>query len=77
MEFVFQPDEFGGKILPLESKHAHETQLPHTPPNGGGGDVSSLDSMSHEVSDVTPLQSNRASKIPPRRLLALRNLNFE
>ena len=55
MEFVFQKDEFGGKILPVESRHAYDTQIPHTPPNGGGGIVSSPDTMSHEVDETVPL----------------------
>ena len=57
MEFVFQADEYGGKILPLESKHAHDTHLAQTPPNGGGADVSNLDLNGHGVNGEFSLEN--------------------
>lgn len=33
MVFIFKADEHGGKILHIESRHAHDTHTSQTPPN--------------------------------------------
>ena len=57
MEFVFKSDEYGGKILPVEDRHAHETHTAQTPPNGGGADVSNPDLNGHGVNGEFSLEN--------------------